>query len=342
MKTKFVYVVVSTPDDIYLEQAYISMFSLKHHMPDAHIVLLTDTLTSDTFTGIRKEEVRYADEIISIDYDAQKYNAQQRSRQLKTSVRNIIDGDFLFIDCDTIVTRRLDDIDKTDALIAACRDTHCDFCDSPYREMNLYFGRELNWPIEEEKVFFNSGVLYVKDVPETHAFYRRWNDILNEGYSKFVFKDQPSFAKANFELNHIVKILPDEWNCELKHGIRFLKDAYIVHYLCTNPSQYQNQQLFILNEKSVLMEIQRTGIISDEILQTIDDPFKGLAELTHAFAGDDVYFFRTNVYHYIRKHYKRGSSSKLFLLLRAIQYVERLYYRFKRIIQGRASFSDPW
>lgn len=342
MKTKVVYVVVSSPDDIYLEQAYVSMFSLKHHMPDAYIVLLTDTLTSDTFIGTRKEELKYADEVIVINYDARRFNKQQRSRQLKTSIRNIIDGDFLYIDCDTIVTRRLDDIDKTDALIAACRDSHCDFIDNPYRKMNLDLGRKMNWPIEEEKVYYNGGVTYVKDVPETHEFYTRWNDNLNEGYHNNIFQDQPSFAKTNFELNHIVKSLPDVWNCELKHGIRYLKDAYIVHYLCTNPSNYQNKQLFILNEKSVLLDIQRTGVITDEILQTIDDPFKGLAELTHVFAGDDVYFFRTSVYHYIRKRFMRGSSSKLFFFLRVLQYLERLYYRYVRILQGRASFKDPW
>jgi len=311
-------------------------------MPDAYIVLLMDTQTSDTLTGIRKEEIKYADEVITISYDVNKFNAQQRSRQLKTSIRNIIDGDFLYIDCDTIITRRLDDIDKTNAIIAACRDSHCDFIDNPFRDMDISIGRKMNWPIDKEKVFFNGGVVYVKDVPETHEFYRRWNENLNEGYLKNIFLDQPSFAKTNYEMDHIVCSLPDEWNCELKYGVRYLKDSYIVHYLCTNPSQYQNKQLFILNEKSVLLEVQKSGVISDELLQTIDDPFKGLAELTQSFAGDDVYFFRTPVYHYVRNHYKRGSSSKLFLMLRLLNFAERLYRRYVRIIQGRAKFCDPW
>ena len=40
MKTKIVYVLVSTDKDFYLEQAYVSMYSAKYHMPDAHIALL--------------------------------------------------------------------------------------------------------------------------------------------------------------------------------------------------------------------------------------------------------------------------------------------------------------
>ena len=87
MKAKIVYVLVSTCNDIYLEQAYVSMHSLRHYMPDAHIVLLTDQLTSETFVGHRKEEIRYVDELIVAELD-KRLNAQMRSRQLKTSVRN--------------------------------------------------------------------------------------------------------------------------------------------------------------------------------------------------------------------------------------------------------------
>lgn len=343
MKTKVVYVVVSSPNDIYLEQAYVSMFSLKHHMPDAYIVLLTDRLTSESLKGIRKEEVKYADEIIVVDYDGNHFNAQQRSRQIKTSIRNLIEGDFLYIDCDTIITRRLDDIDKVDVPIAACRDLHCSFSDNPYNYVNVSMGKALSFPIEEESIFYNGGVIYVKDVPETHEFYYRWNMNLNKGYSKNVFMDQPSFAKTNYEFGHMISNLPDEWNCQLKYGLRYLNDAYIVHYLCTNPSKYQDdKQLFILNEKSVLLEIQKTGEIGDDILQTIEDPFKGLAELTQSFSGEDLFFFASPVYHYVRHHYKRGSSSFIIFLLRASNIIERLYYRFIRIIQGRATLKTPW
>lgn len=343
MKTKVVYVVVSSSDDVYLEQAYISMYSLRYHMPNAHIVFLTDQLTFDSLVGIRKEEVKYADEIVVADLDLSMYNAQQRSRQLKTSIRNLISGDFLFIDCDTVITRRLDDIDNVDAVIAACDDSHCLFKDNPYREMDLQLGRRLDWPMmEEETHFFNGGVIYVKDVPETHEFYRLWNTYLTEGYKQSVFKDQPSFAKANFKMGHIVQKLDDEWNCELKHGIRFLKDAFIVHYLCTNISQHQNEQLYIFNEKSVLWEVKQTGILNERIIEVIKDPFKGLAKLTYSFSGADIYFFMTAEYQYVRKHFKRGSRSWLFVLLRILNKTERLLYRFVRIAQGRATWKTPW
>ena len=199
---KFVYVLVSSPQDIYLEQAFISMHSLRHYMPNVNITLLTDRLSAETFIGIRETETKYVDEMIVVDLDDKVFTPQQRSRQLKTSARNKIKGDFLFVDCDTIIVNPLDNIDDIKSPIAACRDTHSCFADNPYRKMCLDHGRLLGWPIDEEYEYFNSGVIYVKDCPETYDFYQRWNMNLNMGYDNGVYMDQPSFAKTNYEMGH--------------------------------------------------------------------------------------------------------------------------------------------
>ncbi len=319
--TQFVYVLTSTENDIYLEQAYVSMCSLKHYMPKAHIVLLTDTATQRTFIGVREKEIRFADKIIAIDLDAQKYNGQKRSRILKTSVRKHIKGDFLFIDCDTIITKPLNDIEKIDAEIAACWDTHSLFKDNPYRDMCVEHAKLLGWNVEQEEEYFNSGVIYVKDTPLTQQFYDLWNKNWFEGETRGVNMDQPAFALTNFQMGHIVKVLPDIWNCELKHGIKFLKDTNIVHYLCTNASKGQDKQLFIMNEKSELLKIKETGEITPDIIETINDPFYGIARLTHCFAGDDVYYFMSYGHHFMRWRYPNGKNEKLDKKLKKISSV---------------------
>ena len=342
MNIKIVYVVVSSVEDIYLEQAYISMFSVKYYMSNAHIVLLTDRITSETFKGIRKKELEFADEIVVVDLDGNKWTALQRSRLLKTSIRNLIDGDFLYIDSDTIVVRSLDYIEKFEAIIAACRDGHCNFKDHPVRKLCLDKCMALNWPAEQETDYFNGGVMYVKDVPKTHEFFQRWNKNLIEGFEKFIMEDQAALAKTNYEMGHIITKLPDEWNCQVLRGIRYLKDAYIVHYLCTIPSEYQNKQLFILNEKSVLLDVKATGKIGKDIMDAIRDPFKGLAESTHTLSGEDLHFIYSQYYHFVRSHYKREGRSKILLCIRVLNFIERLVKRYIRILQGRATFKTDW
>ncbi len=296
MKTKIVYVLVSNPSDIYLEQAYISMYSAKYYMPDVHITLITDNHTEKTFFDvIRKKELCYVDELIVVDLDS-SFTAQKRSRVLKTSVRKYIKGDFLFIDCDTIIVKPLYEIDQCQADIAACWDTHALFRNNPFRDMCLKHTKKIGCSIENEDYYFNSGIIYVKETPLTHDFYKQWNKYYLEGYSNGIAMDQPSFAKTNIQMNHVVQTLDDIWNCELKYGVKFLNDAKIVHYLCTNKSKTKDSQLFLLNDKSVLEEIKKTGIINKAIKQIIIDPFKGIARTTHSFAGQDLFLLRTDAF----------------------------------------------
>ncbi len=312
MKTKFVYALVSSPADNYLEQAFVSMYSLKHHNPDAHIVVVTDEISNHSFVELRKKELRYADEIVVVPLD-DSYTQRQRSRLIKTSIRQHVSGDYLFIDCDTVICKSLEIVDTLQYDIAACVDTHChDFRDNPYRWLCLAHGRALDWPIEKEEQYFNCGVMLVKDTPNTHDFYNRWHANLIDGFSMNVFMDQPAFAKTNYQMRHIVHVLDDVWNCELKHGIRYLKDALIVHYLTTNTSPHAGTQLFLLNEPAAFNQVKQTASISPEIEALVDDPFKGLATPTHTFAGNDLYFFQTKPYRTIASSgydYKKSLSS---------------------------------
>lgn len=302
MKTKLLYVIVSDEKDIYLEQGYVSMFSAKKRMPDCHIAVLTDEKTASTFEGIRKEEMKYADETIVVALDSY-LPAQKRSRLLKTNARNYVEGDFLFIDCDTIVARDLSVIDENPTELSACRDTHSKFASNPYRDICLRDTGKMGVDISNEEEYFNSGVMLVKDNAITRDFYRRWNENYLKGYEKGVRMDQPSLEVTNIEMGHPIKILAPEWNCELKHGIRYLKDAYIVHYLCTNPSRSNDQQFFLLNEKDIFLKIKKKAEITPEIEEVVEDPFKGIAEVTHCFSGNEIHFFHTLTYAFFIKRF---------------------------------------
>ena len=297
------------------------MFSAKYHMPDCRITLLTDKTTESTFTNNRRKEVVYADEIISVDIDTRKYNAQQRSRILKTSARQYIKGDFFFIDTDTIVVKPFPDYSNFTAPIMACWDTHAKFKDNPYQDMCLKHGRLLEWPIEKEEFYFNSGVIFVKEDSKSYDFYKKWNENLLNGFEKGVYMDQPSFAKTNYEMGHVVERLDDLWNCELKHGVKYMRDSYVWHYLCTNKSKNKNKQLFILNDHQIMMDVKKTVFITDEIKQVVKDPFSGLAEVTHCFAGEDVFYFRSPLHLLLRANY----NSKKF------SFLEKIYGIFSTI-----------
>ena len=333
---KVVYVVVSNDADVYLEQAYVSMCSLKYHMPHAQIVMLTDDLTDATFKGVRKEETKYADEIVVVELP-KELNAQRRSRILKTTARKHVKGDFLFVDCDTIVAKPLDEICAVQADIAIVSDLHAeDFKDNPYYLGNVSLCKRFtDFPIETEAHFYNTGVIFVKDTDKAHEFYEEWNRLLCAGWDNGIEMDQPSFAYTNYRMGYIAQTLDGVWNCQLCYGFRYLKDAKIVHYICTNGNRSKNKEhsLYLMNELSVFDRIKKYGEIPQEVESLMHDPFKGLSPVSLCIAGEDLLFFHTAVFANTRLLFGTKAFAVLDFFLRAALFIPKRINRLTKKIQ---------
>lgn len=310
MKTQLLYILVSSGADVYMEQAFVSATSAKRRNPSARMLLLTDT---DTLVPPSLESL--FDRVIRQDFPAD-IPPMKRSRLLKTGMRGLVEGDFLFIDADTIVARPLDDIDAVEAPLAACLDLHSPFPQHPHYGATVNMCLKLGFDASGEKWYFNSGVMLVKDTPENHAFFKAWQQNYLSGYEAGIKPDQPSLAKTSAEFDHPVALLPDQWNCEVQNGIRYLRDAYIVHYMVTNVGSGPQDALFLLNNRNSLLAVRESGGLTEEIEAVIENPNLGYAPVTQVFAGEDLYLFRTRRYRWLRAHYRRGKASLLEWLLK--------------------------
>lgn len=266
MKTKLVYVLTCTPDKTYIEQALMSVFSARHRNPDSQIILITDDSTNQLLAGTRGEILDYISEKIVVPFPKNE-SMMYRSRFIKTQVRELVKGDFLFIDCDTIVCKLLADIDNWDIEVGAVYESHLkvnEFCDALYQsalEPNLKIGVDLS----KEEEYFSSGVLYVKDTPNTHRLYDLWHQNWLESQSIGVPIDQPSLCKANIQCNHIIKKIPDTYNTILFTRCGFTRNAHILHIAAfENPS-------FLFVEKT-LIYIRENGLQNEWLKEIILNP----------------------------------------------------------------------
>ena len=123
MKTRIVYVVVCDANHDYLEQAAVSACSVKKYNPNAEVLLLVDDQTLAEIDSGRSLIKRYVSDIIEVAVP-KEYNNKLRSRFIKTTVRDNIQGDYLFIDTDTVITQSLDEIDDCPYDVAAVLDMH--------------------------------------------------------------------------------------------------------------------------------------------------------------------------------------------------------------------------
>lgn len=286
MQTKLVYVLTCAPEATYIEQALISIWSARYHNPDAHIVLLVDDKTNDLLVGKRAEVLEYITEKVVIPFEDANATMMYRSRWIKTQVRQLIKGDLLFIDCDTIVNKSLEEIDEVKAEAAAVPESNlpiAEFCAALYKPM-ADTAQQVGWNIEEETYYFSSGVIYTKDCAAARDLFAKWHDNWLDSTTKEINIDQPSLAKANIECGHLIERIDNKWNCIMFTYPRWAKNAYILHY-----AAYRNMSF--LFSKRVLKYIREYGL-TDYLRSYIIDS-------TASYIP-----FNSEFYHYSLKDYR--------------------------------------
>lgn len=231
MKCKYVYTLISNGEDNYTEQMAVSAYSLKHYNTSANIILVTDQRTLDDIhlhgmDGLLLD----IDDVVVAETEA-SYNGMQRSRQLKTSVRNLVDGDILFIDTDTIITGKLEYINEFDNIVlGAVYDGH-------HKNVTIKFNEKANavmdtigWKKEFITEYYNSGIIFVKDCDEARDFYKKWNENWIKTKDLGYNFDQLSFAFTNKELNNLIKPLPFYLNAQVNTtSLLLISNALILH-----------------------------------------------------------------------------------------------------------------
>ena len=269
---KYLYCLVSSPKDVFYEQAYISIISLKIHMPDAYIILFTD---NETIISIkkRKADIRNIVDEIIFEYFDNKISNLKRSRILKTLMRNKVDGDFLYIDSDTIITDDLSDIQNSDIEIGAVLEDHTYLSQyALYKPTRLKFikkmfkVRNFNYGYDF-KIYFNGGVFFCKDCKAGYDFFNEWHRLWLQCFELKLLNDQASLNQANFNVGNTIKELDGIWNCQLIHdgSLKYFHKAKIIHYFTTNIQE----KYFLLANREYTQKIKETGIIDQETIDML-------------------------------------------------------------------------
>ena len=261
MKTKLVYVLTCAPEATYIEQALMAVFSARHWNPDAHIVLMVDDKTDALLTGKRGEILNYISEKIVVPFEDESLTPMFRSRWIKTQVRQLIKGDFLFVDSDTICCRSIGEIDDFECEVGAVGDNNTTFMNDVGRQGTINHAA-LICDLSNEEFYFSSGVIYCKDTEKTHRFFVLWHQYWKDGVVSGIQIDQPALAKANMEMKHVIEPIDDVYNCVLYTQHARLEEAAILHI----PNYQQSTMLFGNKSLSLVKEQGIAPWVKDMIL----------------------------------------------------------------------------
>ena len=285
---QFLYTLTSTFRDYYYEQFLLSATSLKLIMPGAEITLLCDSETKKNLTDIksRREYEKLVFKTITIDAPAD-FNQIEVSRWVRTSMRQHVSGDFLFLDGDTIVTDDLSSVFRMGIIFGACQDKHSQISKHQKKENiiknNEYLG--FNSPFSDKH--FNGGVLFCANLPEVHKLFERWNELWLFSRKKNILRDQPALNMAIYENSSLFTELDGTWNCQIAcNGLPFLANSKIIHYFATD-TVFQSSP-FLFASDSIYKSIKETGTIPKEILELLQKPKSAFIQGSRIVAGTDI------------------------------------------------------
>lgn len=254
MKTRIIYSLVCGHFDTYLEQLMVSAYSVMKYNPNAEIAVVIDKETERNLSGRDSALKEIVSEIISVDTPFPE-DKMRSSRYLKTNLRRLVKGDYLFIDCDTIVCESLDDIDNVSFELGMVADLNAPLL---LVEKNvLEKCKKAGFENLEGKPYFNSGVIYAKDTPNVHLFYQEWYRQWQYSDAKGVAYDQPALCQANINMGYMIQELSGKWNCQFKfYGNSFLLEAKILHYYSntefSKPTYFQQHIFEYVKEKQCI------------------------------------------------------------------------------------------
>lgn len=268
-----VYDVISSPNDIYFEQMWASAWSLKKRNPDVYVVVLTDYETHSFLSSLVKMHCSDCiDEFHIVTFDTE-YTNKEKSRWIKTKLRDLVSGDFLFVDTDTIITGDLAPLFSAPCpFVGMVLDNNCHssvlyeypiFQNMYVRPLREIYGDDF----KETTDVYNSGVMLVRDTVEAYEFFYMWHNNWQKSRLKGECRDQLSLIKTLQDYPSSITKLPGRYNCQIRSSVQYLFDAVIVHTFCSQ----ERSELSPIFNNDLYIEIKKEGCITDNIKDVIEN-----------------------------------------------------------------------
>lgn len=296
MKTKIVYAVVSDENDVYLEEVFLSAYSLRRHNPDAFVELVVDAKTDATIKGPRERMLKYVNQktVVSVP---QHYNKVQTSRYLKTSLRQHVEGDFLFIDSDTIVTESLAEADSLKGNVMMVLDYHVSL-EQRYNAKSVR--RRLKSTGVEFDItmpYYNSGIMLVRDCQESRRLFDVWHEKWKSNVETAgIHFDQIPLAYANQATSQPITELDGVWNCQImNNGLPFLYRAKIIHYFMSFAG-IRAAKPYRFHDRQLLLDIRKEGDVPPYIADMVDRAREVFLMPNQIAAGSEIGLLNNSLY----------------------------------------------
>jgi lipopolysaccharide biosynthesis glycosyltransferase len=250
---KIVYAVTTNGNDIYTAMTRVSVASIRVSNPDAKITIVCDRNSVLAMQNVNEPLLDEVDEYLLCETPSGETNF--RNRYIKTSLRKVIIGPFLFLDSDTFVRGDLSELFALDADIAVAPNHSRDTLDEQIWEKDAAILKTTDWTIGAE-TYFNGGVIFYNDTLKALQFAEDWHCLWELLFKRQkCYRDQPSLNAALSRSSATIKVLPHKFNAQIQTSPAVAVDAVIWHSYSSNGSRpstaFEAIVQKVLNEESL-------------------------------------------------------------------------------------------
>ena len=307
---KFLYILVGSKKGFYCEQTLVSMVSLKKISPQSFISLLVDEQTDLECKTEIENIKKYVDEYVIVPIK-EGLSSTAKSRYIKTTMREYVKGDFLYVDADTIWCAPIDERDFTHDVMGVL-DGHCLLKEHPLVNRIEEDLKKTNCnPCVDG--YINGGVLFSRDSEISRKFFDLWHEKWKETSLNGCFIDMPSLNHSIKKIGGSFSILPDTYNVQISRSWKFFAEAKLVHFF-TGWQDEQFESPYLFQKKSFWTTIRNSGI-GDLAASAIEKPRSAFDDSFGVCSKEEQDFRNTALYGFIADLYARRRERKTFYFL---------------------------
>src|SRR5438552_15470729 len=221
------FVVAAKDLGLHADMAAVAALAVRRLHPRARIVVATDEPTAQAIERRGNALREIASDVIV--YVTGNNDRRISSRHIKTVLRQLVKGEYLYLDSDAIAVQPLDRGWPEGGDLALARDWNPGGISADELPQVAMLRAELGWHFQSER-YFNGGVIFVRDTPAAHAFYEEWHRRWQQALSLGIRQDQPSLNSAIAAGVATVAILPDRDNWATESTAMLRGRARIFHF----------------------------------------------------------------------------------------------------------------
>jgi hypothetical protein len=240
---KVVYCLTSSGGDLYEAMTRVSLATVRLTNPTARIEIACDQQTHHALHATRSQLLHEADAVHG--FPTPHGPPTFRNRFVKTQLRLLLSGPFLFLDSDTVVRKPLTPLLNLQADIAAAPNHSADtFAEQIWSEDQANLDT-MGWQVREPYV--NGGVIWYADTPAAHRFAEAWHcNWLANVERTGRYRDQTALNQSLSTTNNLgIEVLPHDCNLQYLCKHDGAEDAFIWHAHYTAHVHERESEIFV-------------------------------------------------------------------------------------------------